>query len=70
MRANPVLWFVWALLGATVIAGLTTLAIALREADRELPASYHWEGELLDRDFARMRTAASHGIEAHLAYAE
>ena len=29
LRANPVLWFVWALLGGTVIAGLTTLGIAL-----------------------------------------
>ena len=66
MRANPVLWFVWLLLGSTVIAGLTTLAIALRGADRELPASYHWEGELLDRDFALMRNAAAHGVEIRL----
>jgi uncharacterized protein len=63
LRANPVLWFVCALLGATVIAGLTTLAIAISQADRELPANYHWEGESLDRDFALMRTAAAHGVE-------
>jgi hypothetical protein len=63
MRANPVLWFVWLLLGSTVIAGLSTVVIALRSADRELPASYHWEGERLDRDFALMRNAAAHGIE-------
>ena len=67
MRANPVLWFVWLLLGSTVIAGLSTLAIALREADRELPASYHWEGENLERDFALQRNAAAHGIEVSLA---
>lgn len=66
LRANPVLWFVWLLLGGTVIAGLTTVGIALRQADRELPASYHWEGERLDRDFALMRNAASHGIEVSL----
>jgi len=66
LRANPVLWFVWLLLGSTVIAGLSTLVIALRGADRELPASYHWEGELLDRDFALMRNAAVHGVELRL----
>lgn len=66
LRANPVLWFVWLLLGSTVVAGLSTLVIALRGADRELPASYHWEGELLDRDFALMRNAAAHGVELRL----
>ena len=63
MRANPVLWLVWILLGGVVIAGLTTLAIAMRKADRELPAAYHWEGEHLDHDFAQARVAAKHGIE-------
>lgn len=60
LRDNPVFWLIWVLLGSTVIAGLATLAIALRSADRELPASYHWEGELLDRDFALLRNAAVH----------
>ena len=45
----------WVLLGAAVIASLATLAIALRDADRPLPAAYHWEGEHLDRDFALAR---------------
>jgi hypothetical protein len=67
LRANPVLWFVWLLLGATVVAGLSTLAIAIQGADRELPGSYHWEGEHLDRDFALLRNAAAHGTEASLA---
>jgi hypothetical protein len=67
LRANPVLWFVWLLLGTTVIAGLATLAIAIRGADRELPASYHWEGENLDRDFALQRNAAALGIQVGLA---
>src|SRR3954468_24987337 len=61
LRANPVLWFVWALLGGTVIAGLTTLGIALRSADRPLPETFHSEGARLDRDFALARNAASHG---------
>ena len=61
LRANPVLWFVWALLGGTVIAGLTTLGIALRSADHPLPETFHWEGPHLDRDFALARNAAAHG---------
>jgi len=66
LRANPVFWLIWVLLGSTVIAGLTTLAIALQKADRELPVSYHWEGERLDRDFALLRNAARHGVEVSL----
>ena len=62
LRANPVLWLIWALLGAAVIGGLTSLAIALRSADRELPAEYHWEGARLDRDFERARNAARHDV--------
>jgi len=66
LRANPVFWLIWVLLGAAVIGGLATLAIALRHADRQLPANYHWEGERLDRDFALARVAAAHGIEVTL----
>jgi hypothetical protein len=67
LRDNPVFWLIWVLLGATVIAGLATVAIALRQADRELPANYHWEGERLDRDFALMRNAAAHGVQVSFA---
>jgi len=63
LRGNPVFWLMWLLLGSTVVAGFVTLAIALRSADRELPSSYHWEGERLDRDFALARNAARHGVE-------
>ena len=62
LRSNPVLWFVWLLLGGTVIAGLATLAIALHGADRPLPEAFHWEGPHLDRDFERVRNAATHGV--------
>ena len=41
LRANPVFWLIWALLGAAVLGGFATLAIALRSADRQLPATYH-----------------------------
>lgn len=65
-RSNPVFWIMWLLPASAVLAGLVTLAIALRSADRALPASYHWEGEHLDQDFARQRLAAAHGIEVNL----
>jgi uncharacterized protein len=62
-RANPVFWIMWLLPASAVVAGLATLVIALRSADRPLPANYHWEGERLDRDFALASNAALHGIE-------
>jgi len=70
LRSNPVLWFVWLLLGGTVIAGLATLAIALHGADRPLPESFHWEGPHLDRDFALMRAAATAGTVVNFTHAE
>lgn len=63
---NPVFWLMWLLPGAAVIGGLATLAIALRNGDRPLPTSYHWEGERLDADFARARRAAQLGIAVQL----
>ncbi|HET9863054.1 MAG TPA: FixH family protein [Steroidobacteraceae bacterium] len=66
-RSNPVFWLMWLLPTAAVVAGLATLFIALRSADRALPASYHWEGEQLDRDFARARNAAAHGVAVSFA---
>lgn len=62
MRANPVFWLMWLLPGAAVVAGLSTLAIALEGADRPLPEAYHWEGERLDADFARQRAALTRGV--------
>jgi len=68
-RSNPVFWIMLLLPAAAVIAGLTTLLIALRSADRPLPADYHWEGEHLDQDFAQQRLAAAHGIEVDISFA-
>jgi hypothetical protein len=66
LRRNPVFWIMVLLPALTVVAGLTTLGIALREADPPLPEAYHWEGEHLDRDFAQQRVAAAHGIQVTL----
>ena len=63
---NPVFWLMWLLPGLAALAGFTTLAIALEEADRALPADYHWEGDRLDEDFARASAAAALRIEAVL----
>jgi len=63
---NPVFWIMWLLPGLAVIAGLTTLGIALEHGDRALPEDYHWEGSRLDADFSRARTAAAMGIEVTL----
>ncbi|HTU67600.1 MAG TPA: FixH family protein [Steroidobacteraceae bacterium] len=66
-RENPVFWLIWTLPAAAVLAGFTTLAIALQGADRTLPEAYHWEGERLDADFARQRAAVTAGIRVMLA---
>lgn len=70
LRKNPVLWLVWLLPGAAVLGGFATLAIAMQDADRALPEIYHWEGELLDADFERARTAARLGLQAELAFTQ
>jgi hypothetical protein len=66
LRTNPVFWLMWLLPGAAVVAGFATLAIAMRGADHKLPTTYHWEGEGLDRDFARAQNAANLGISLSL----
>lgn len=68
LKRNPVFWLMWLLPGSAVLAGFATLAIALQQADRALPSIYHWEGELLDADFERARTATRLGLEANLQF--
>ena len=65
-RFNPVFWLMWLLPASAVLAGFTTLAIALKNADRPLPADYHWEGNGLDEDFARAEAAAALGLDVTL----
>jgi hypothetical protein len=64
-RRNPVFWLMWLLPGSAVVAGLTTLGIALRHGDPPLPPDYHWEGEHLDQDFALARRAAALGVQVY-----
>ena len=66
LKRNPVFWLMWMIPGAAVIAGLGMVATAMQGADRALPSIYHWEGELLDADFERARTAAKLGLVAGL----
>jgi uncharacterized protein len=66
MKKNPVFWLIWFLPAAAVVASFATLAIAMSGADRPLPATYHWEGEGLDKDFERARRAVELGVAATL----
>lgn len=66
LERNPVFWLMWMIPGAAVLAGLSMVAIAMQGADRALPDIYHWEGERLDSDFERARSAARHGVSARL----
>lgn len=70
MNGNPVFWLMWILPGVAVLASFITLAIALQDGDRALPAIYHWEGERLDADFERARNAARYGMRATLTLAD
>jgi hypothetical protein len=65
-KFNPVFWLMWLIPGTAVVAGLGLVVVAMRDADRALPALYHWEGERLDVDFERARMAAQLGIRATL----
>jgi len=65
-RANPVLWLVIGLPLLAVAASFVSLALAVTRGDKELPASYHWEGTGLASDEARSAEATRLGITALL----
>jgi uncharacterized protein len=65
-RANPVLWLVIGLPLLAVAASFVSLALAVTRGDKELPATYHWEGTGLASDDARGAEAARLGISASL----
>ena len=65
-QANPVLWLVIALPSLAVVASLGCYAIAIAKGDKELPASYHWEGKGLDGDEARIAEGARLGLTARV----
>lgn len=60
---NPTLWVVFGVLAFTVVASMFLVWVALRGAEPELPASYHWEGAGLDADLARIEKARAAGVE-------
>jgi uncharacterized protein len=64
--ANPVLWLVIALPALAVVASFTSYYLAVTRGDKELPASYHWEGSALAGDDARLLEAARLGVNAAL----
>jgi len=65
-RANPVLWLVIGLPALAVVASFASLGIAILHGDKELPASYHWEGKGLEGDEARIAEAARLGLTAQV----
>jgi hypothetical protein len=65
-RANPVLWLVIGLPALAVLASFASLAIAILHGDKELPASYHWEGKGLEGDEARIAEAGRLGQTAQV----
>jgi hypothetical protein len=64
--ANPVLWLVIILPLLSVVAGLTSLRLAVSRGDRELPANFHWEGGTFDADQDRLAMAATMGLSAEV----
>jgi len=63
---NPVLWLVIGLPLLAVAGSFTSLGLAILHGDKELPASYHWEGKGLDGDEARIAEAGRLGLTAQV----
>jgi hypothetical protein len=62
--ANPVLWLVIGLPVLAVLACAVSVTLAVTRGDRELPTSFHWEGNSFDADQAQLAAAARLGISA------
>lgn len=65
-KRSPVVWVMIGIPVIAVLASFTTLALAIRGAEPELPASYHWEGAALDTDLARLKAAQTLGVRGSL----
>ncbi len=65
-RINATVFLTIALPLFAVLASVGTAIIALSSGDPPLPGEYHWEGDKLDRDFARSRRAAELNLNAVL----
>jgi uncharacterized protein len=67
-RFNPVVWIMIGVPLAAVCASVLTLFLAARGSEPPLPPQYSWEGDALDRDFARADRAAALGAAAELGF--
>jgi hypothetical protein len=63
---NPVLWLVIGLPLLAVAGSFTSLGLAILHGDKELPAAYHWEGQGLAGDEARIAEAGRLGLTAQV----
>lgn len=54
-KRSPIMWVMIGIPVIAVIASFMTLVLAIRGAEPELPASYHWEGHALDQDLQRLQ---------------
>ena len=66
---TPIMWVMIGIPVAAVLASFITLGLAIRGAEPELPASYHWEGQALDEDLARLQNASAISLGASLRFA-
>jgi uncharacterized protein len=66
--ANPVLWLVIALPLLGVAGSIASLALAVTRGDSELPKSYHWEGDDLERDRQLQAAALRLGVGAAIEF--
>jgi hypothetical protein len=64
--SNPALVLTIALPLFAVCASLGAVMLAYSNGDPALPEAYHWEGALLDRDFAATAKAAQIQVQATL----
>ena len=63
-------WFIVALLGTTVVAGLTTVYIAASGADSLVVDDYYKEGKAINRDLAQDHEAQLREAHAALAFGD
>ncbi|HEX4869604.1 MAG TPA: FixH family protein [Moraxellaceae bacterium] len=57
-------WFIMALPASAVVAGLTTVAIAVRNQDSVVRDDWYKEGKAINQDFARDDRAKALGVAA------
>ena len=63
---EPWVWLMIAIPLAAVIAGLTTIYIAVTTSDGLVVDDYYKRGKAINRDLARDRAAADHQLEARI----